>query len=201
MADGIRAAYAAAWDGISNPPLDGYNPHFKSKFSTLAAVMDCIREACAEHGIAYRQTVAPDGDGYVLRSVVCDGSEELELSALRVPGHANPQQFGSALTYMRRYQALADWGIVGDPDDDGNAAAEAKRPQPPKPDQRKKWVARVLDLKAHLIEGGMPAEDIEDWYYEHFGEARLDDLGKDDLEAYGKWLKGCVEMREDGNVD
>ena len=49
----LQERYAAAWCDVKQPELDGANPHYKSRYATLAAVQGCIRKACAKHGIAY----------------------------------------------------------------------------------------------------------------------------------------------------
>ena len=147
MAEGIKIApfsvrYAQAWAEMRNPPLDSVNPHFHNKFASLAATLEAVRSACAPHGITYRQTVQRDGDVLTLVTSVIDGmSGSVQvLSAFPLQYSANPQQFGSALTYAKRQAAQVDWCIVGDEDDDAEAAARqaaeqqaAQRPQEPAP--------------------------------------------------------------------
>ena len=40
---GLMAALADAQAEMQNPPLDGANPHFNSRFSTLKAVLEAVR--------------------------------------------------------------------------------------------------------------------------------------------------------------
>lgn len=127
----ITQRYVAAWGDIKNPPLDGVNPHFKSRYATLGATLEAIREACKPQGIAYVQKLVrlEDGKRAFRSSIITDTGEVMELSEFPVETPNNPQAFGSNLTYCRRYQAQADFFIVGDEDDDGEAAANsAKRP-------------------------------------------------------------------------
>lgn len=138
------ARYSAAWAEIKNPPLDSTNPHFKNRFASLAATLEAIRRGCTKHGIIYRQCVQRlDGGELVLVTSVLGGAtgEVMPLSTFPLQFNANPQQFGSALTYAKRQAAQADWCIVGDVDDDAEAAASAHQtaPEParaPRPTER-----------------------------------------------------------------
>lgn len=139
MAETKTAAqrYVAAWSEIKNPPLDGVNPHFKNRYATLSATLEAVREACKPQGIAYMQVLVrtEDGKRAFRSSIVTDAGDSMELSEFPVETPPNPQSFGSNLTYTKRQQAQADWGIVGDEDDDAEAAAkdQRKRPTPGQP--------------------------------------------------------------------
>ncbi len=120
---GISERYAAAWAMCRNPPLDSENPHFRNRFASLAATLGAVRDACVPNGLAYLQVVRSDGQT-VLETSVTDGSETLQLSTVPLAFDENPQVFGKNLTYCKRQAAQCDWGIVGEEDDDGNAAAD-----------------------------------------------------------------------------
>ena len=126
--EGTKSAaqrYVEAWNAVENPPLDKINPHFKNKYASLAATLDAIRKACKPLGIAYRQSLVrlEDGRRAFRSAVITDAGEVMELSEFPVETPPNPQSFGSNLTYAKRQQAQADWGIVGDEDDDAEAAS------------------------------------------------------------------------------
>lgn len=124
MSEGIKSKFVNAWLFCQNPELDGKNPHFGNRYATLAATLGRVREACAGQGIAYIQSLETTEHGCVIRSSVIDTTgETLPLSTFPVEAQPNSQKFGSNLTYVKRQQAQADWGIVGDEDDDGEAAA------------------------------------------------------------------------------
>ena len=145
----IGEKFAAAWLACENPELDSENPHFRNKYASLKSTLKAVRNACKPQGIAYMQKLAyamtDEGTSFDRRelvSSVTDGGEELELSRFPVECPPNPQSFGSNLTYAKRQQAQADWGIAGEPDDDGEAAARAggksaPKPVPSKPDPLK----------------------------------------------------------------
>lgn len=129
----ICEKYAAAWSEMHNPPLDSVNPHFRNKFASLAATLQAIREPCARHGLVYRQPVVRRDDGTLaLETSVMDGSGVIiSLSTFPLNANADPQKFGSQLTYAKRQAAQADWALVGDEDDDAEAASNnnPQRPQ------------------------------------------------------------------------
>lgn len=124
----IEARFTAAWADCENPPLDSANPHFRTRFASLKATLGVIRTACTKHGLAYRQAIqAPTGDTppILISSLVDADGNTMPLGALIVDRPANPQAFGANLTYAKRQLAQIDWGITGDPDEDGRHTTTA----------------------------------------------------------------------------
>lgn len=120
----LAAALAAAQTDCKNPPLDGKNPHFSSRFATLAAVREHVLPVFGRHKLAVAQVLDSDGERPVLRTVLLHVSGEWLAGAYPlVPVKADPQGYGSAITYARRYALQSLAGVVGDDDDDGNAAS------------------------------------------------------------------------------
>lgn len=118
----LHERFMDAWANMENPDLDGTNPHFKNRYATLKSTLGVVRAACKPAGIAYIQTLKNDGEGFVLRSAVIDAAGDMmPLSEFPVENVPNSQAFGSEMTYKKRQQAQADWGITGEDDDDGEA--------------------------------------------------------------------------------
>ena len=136
----IAAALAKAHLEIENPELDGVNPHYKSRFSTLAAVLNAVRKPMAKQGIALMQSVSiAEGRVAVTTSLIHASGEWMrETMAFPIASGANIQQAGSTVSYLRRYSIISLTAIVGDPhaDDDGDADraehAERAKQQPPR---------------------------------------------------------------------
>lgn len=119
----IAKALAIAQPHISNPALDAVNPHFRSRYATLAAHIAAVRAPLAAQGISVVQSTRIDVPGaVVVVTSLIHASGEWISSELALPSGATPQTYGSALTYARRYALAALCGIVGDEDDDANAA-------------------------------------------------------------------------------
>ena len=120
----IAAALAKAQAEMSNPAFDSNNSHFKSKFASLAAVRNAVIPVLAKHGIACLQDLKSDGAGISCTTLLFHSSGQyLIFGPLTLPAtKPDAQGMGSAATYARRYQLMAVAGVVGDADDDAEAA-------------------------------------------------------------------------------
>jgi len=113
---------------------DAENPHFRSRYASLAALTAALLPLMAKLGLAWicRPTLEWSRQepmlvlSYSLRHV---SGESLD-GQYPLPASGTPQQIGSAITYARRYALCAVTGLVADDDDDGNAAEQAAPPQP-----------------------------------------------------------------------
>lgn len=125
----IAEALAAFQADLPTVSLDGDNPHFKSKFTTLGNLSTTVIPKLSEHGLSYAATPRVTEDGrYVMEAHLLHTSGE-RLTAQFPITETTPQKIGSALTYARRYLLSALTGVVADQDDDGNAAS-APAPKP-----------------------------------------------------------------------
>ena len=99
------------------------NPHFKNKYAPLDACLEAVDSACLNNGIALYQETSDDPTGVTVETVFLhESGEVLRCGKLHVPSSKqDPQGYGSALTYARRYSLLAACGIAAE-DDDGNSA-------------------------------------------------------------------------------
>lgn len=94
-------------------------------YADLAGVMEAVDDALAAQEMALFQTLQDRGGRTVLVTTLAHSSDQWISSEVAVSSPtAGPQVFGSSLTYMRRYSALAILGIAPDTDDDGKAAQE-----------------------------------------------------------------------------
>jgi uncharacterized protein (DUF3820 family) len=108
------------------PPihLDARNPHFGNKYASLGGVVAAIRPELNKHGLVYTQLPTNLDGAPALRTSVMhaeSGEEIADVMPLILP-KSDPQSYGSALTYARRYALLSILGLVGDEDDDATAA-------------------------------------------------------------------------------
>lgn len=120
----IAPALLAAQKAIAFAKKDSTNPHFKNKYADLPAVIEAIKPALNDAGISYIQTPAPSDDGKLhLTTTLLHESGEWIADTLVMPlPKQDPQGYGSAITYARRYALAAITGLYQD-DDDGNAAS------------------------------------------------------------------------------
>lgn len=104
------------------------NPHFKSRYADLAECVEAVIDALHSEGFAFTQFTERDNDGAFVRTVLLHESGGLlTLGEFWVPSpKRDPQGFGSALTYARRYSLMAAMGMAPQ-DDDGSIAANPKQ--------------------------------------------------------------------------
>lgn len=155
----LASALARAQGAMSNVIKDSSNPHFKSRFASLAAVRDVVIPALAEQGIAVVQMPGNDEKGRVtITTTLLHRSGQFDCGTVAttatVRGGTDAQAVGSALTYLRRYALSAVAGVAQE-DDDGNASGGARHHRPSRP--KTTWsVAEVGDALASAFG---PADD------------------------------------------
>lgn len=123
----LIAAFIKAQGEIEGALKDKLNPHFKSKYADLSAVVDAIKPALQKHGLGFVQ-VSHDADhcACIETLIVHTSGQTMSAGKVSVPvSKIDAQGYGSAMTYARRYSLSAAFGVCPE-DDDGNAAAKAK---------------------------------------------------------------------------
>ena len=143
-------ALAAAQAEMRNPVFDKVNPHFKSKFASLAAVRDAVVPVLARHGIAMTQTYGFIEGAQLLITTLHYGNEQI-VSQVPLPAYQQPQQWASATTYIRRVSLMAIAGVCGDEDDDAEEATQTARksPQNVAPEGFREWWADMTAFADH----------------------------------------------------
>lgn len=145
----LASAYVAAFAEIEGAVKDASNPHFKTKYADLPAVIAAIKPALIKHNLAFTQPCDPSPEGVTVRTLLHHASgETLDLGSLFVPANKKDAQgFGSALTYARRYALISAFGVPTE-DDDGNAAAESvsRKAEPPSAAITNKQFLEIQDL-------------------------------------------------------
>ena len=123
----LAAAIVKAQLGLTPAIKDHVNPFFKSKYADLPSVWEAAA-SFRENGIAITQSPMDAPDEYiVLDTQLSHISGQWMRSRLKIRVAKNdPQGYGSALTYARRYALGCMTGIVTEEDDDGNAASHAQ---------------------------------------------------------------------------
>jgi hypothetical protein len=135
----LYAAIAEAKKDMPIVPKVSLNPYFGSKYADLADVVKLIDPHIAKFGLSVGHHPETIDGADMLTTVLrhSSGQEEQSTVALHATKE-DPQGFGSALTYARRYVYCAVLGVVADADDDGAAAAETPlRREGPRTQQKK----------------------------------------------------------------
>tara|TARA_B100000953_G_scaffold68944_1_gene55411 strand:+ start:7064 stop:7699 length:636 start_codon:yes stop_codon:yes gene_type:complete len=175
----LWAALALAFGEMGAAAKTGRNPHFKSKYADSASVDAASRPALANNGIMVSQGVEEELGGLALVTYLIHGGSGQWMSQsvpFIVPRGKteDPQAYGSALTYSRRYGLQSALGMVSD-DDDGEAASRiARRPAPvapPAPVEDSGPVPELTDLEAKCREMGMSPRLVEDFVMAEKGKS------------------------------
>ena len=132
----FAAAFVAMQAEMRSPPFDRTNPAFKSGYASLASVMETVRPILHRHGFAVLQDVGERQGRLTITTTLLHSSGESVAHRCAHKSSDNIQQVGSAISYLRRYALMAMLGIVGEVDDDGEAAeskpAKVKAAKPAK---------------------------------------------------------------------
>jgi len=173
----IAIAFVKAQRDFAPALKTSTNPHFKSKYADLAACVEAVIDALNTNGIAMIQRTHDDQTGVTVETVfIHESGETIESGRLHVPAAKNdPQGYGSALTYARRYSLMAACGIAPE-DDDGNSASR-------KPKNQTLTDSAVADFVA-TISGSETMDVLKNAFAEAYraAEIALDDKAKASFE-------------------
>lgn len=147
------------------------NPAFRSRYADLAACIEAVVDALNSNGLAVMQRPKPCDKGVTVETVfVHESGEILNGGELSVPAaKQDPQGYGSALTYARRYGLMAACGIAPE-DDDGNAGTQATQQarQQQRPaarqqtgDKTRDEIANIADRIAKQVASGNAQQPAE----------------------------------------
>lgn len=130
----IAAAFVKAQKAFSPALKSNTNPAFRSRYADLASCVEAVIDALNDNGIALMQPTRECSDGVIVETVFLhESGETISGGLLHVPAvKHDPQGYGSALTYARRYSLMAACGIAPE-DDDGNAASKPAQQRAAKP--------------------------------------------------------------------
>jgi hypothetical protein len=179
MSKDLYAAVLAIQSEIGTLQKNAINPHFKSRYLSLDALVEHVQPLLTKHGLIWITRPAADADGrpsltYELIHAE-SGGQIVDFMPLLLDKQ-NAQGLGSAITYARRYALCAVLNIVADVDDDGNKAAEKK--MAPK---------TAEDFASKIRATGMKGTEIRAWLLTEGG------FSEGNLGAPGD-LKGFLNM-------
>ncbi len=118
-------------DGIVK---DAVNPFFKSEYATIESVINAVRPALNNNGLAIMQFPTTTDRSAGVMTMITHESGEWIRSWYRMPvSKQDTHGFGGAITYSRRY-AIVSMLCSGAPDGDDDGNVNAKETKQPKKD-------------------------------------------------------------------
>jgi hypothetical protein len=165
----LAAALALAQAEIEKADKDRTNPAFRSSYATLGSVWDAAKEALTRHGLSVAQLPVPSEKGTLaLTTMLLHKSGQFLAGTITMPlAKEDPQGYGSALTYGRRYGLAAMVGVCPE-DDDGNAASSHGQHRGHAPQPRHEQAVRGSErppvsagMRSNYEAAPPPAEDLD----------------------------------------
>ena len=150
----VAAALCKAQPKVGIALKNAVNPHLRNKYADIGAVWDAISSALEQHGLAVTQMPSPSDDGKLhLTTTLWHESGEYMSSTMVMPiSKQDPQGYGSALTYARRYSLAALMGVTQDDDDGARAVASEKRSEAQQAVERINECQTLADLQTVFTE-------------------------------------------------
>jgi len=166
QSNNIYAALARAQATYTSAQKGGYNPHYKSSFSTFEDLVLASRESLAREGISVSQYLHSEDDKEYLVTLLMHSSGEIIKSrvGIYVKDRTDIQKFGSAMTYLKRYVYASICGIATSEHDDD---AQQDTNTEPLITDKQIWLVRSY------IKGDV---EIEEKICKHYGVGHLSSI-------------------------
>ena len=116
---------AKYFEEVTNPENTVVNTFFKAKYAPLNEVLNTVRPILGKYGFSVMQIPTFDNANCSVNTILTHKSGGcISFPALQnKPTKPDVQGMGSTLTYLRRFSLNAILGVMGEVDDDGNAAS------------------------------------------------------------------------------
>jgi hypothetical protein len=190
----LAPALAAAQAEMGSAHLDAKNPHFRSKYASLASCLNAAAPALAKHHLSIQQHPGFDAAAQLVSvtTMLLHKSGQYIQSTCHLPlgGKRDGHALKSATTYLRR-TAIVSVLALPEEDDDGNATSAvsvARRAPDPTPAPTKVTAADIQLYREML--GGVPLDYrlVADFFKVH-GKPAASDANSAQLSARLDWCK------------
>lgn len=192
----IAAALHKAQSNIGAAKKGSKNPFFKSSYASLGDVMEACKEHLLNEGITVLQPLGRDENGDYVETILLHESGEFISDKARLPvaKEHDPQAYGSATTYVRRY-ALQSMCFIPAEDDDAEGAMQ-RQEHPTRAQERPPAASRASSGPHTPYQA---PEQAGDWRNVtiHFGKnkgVQLGELGEKQLLWY--WENAEKQLAE-----
>lgn len=181
--DLIAAALAKAQAEIGDAKKDGKGNY--GRYTTLASVVDACKAPLLANGISFVQTFEPSEAGRLaLTTTLLHTSGQFISGTMSMPlPKQDPQGFGSATTYGRRFGLAAMVGVCPE-DDDGAGASGPPQGRQQRPQQQ----PRRVEAKPAQADALADPEDFRRALHKAFDTRQFD--GESERRAVAAIIKG-----------
>lgn len=196
----LAAALVKAQSEMKGAVKDTVNPFFKSKYADLGSVWEACHKALTDNGFSIVQAGAfHDGHFFLKTTLLHTSGESLSGEYLIKPTKEDPQAYGSAWTYARRYSLASMVGVISE-DDDGAAASEPAPARQSAPAERTTGQAAAQGgsvisepqgkrLFAMAMSAGKTKEELAGYLKNTYGISSTRELQRKDYEAACAWAE------------
>jgi hypothetical protein len=180
LKENLPSALSQAQAEMLEVKESGYNPHFKSNFSTLTDLIRASRPALTKYGLSITQYPhSQDGVTYLVTKMLhASGEAIVGQVAIYLKDHTDIQKLGSAISYLKRYAYAAICGLsTSESDDDGNSLSEQQQPrQSYTPQQNNASASEFISSKqAYFLKQVMAkSEGLEQKVLQAYGIASME---------------------------
>ena len=153
----LASALCAAQSQMGGAVKDSANPFFKSSYADLTSVIKAIKQPFADNGLSYTQFPVSNENGVGVSTCLMHISGQwLEMEYTLPTVKKDPQAYGSAITYARRYALQSIAGIPTADDDVESALLRGDDTKIISDDQ-------IIAIKKLLDETGADSEKFCKW--------------------------------------
>ena len=128
-------ALVLAVAGCANARALRVNPHFRSRYFALSDLLEIVKPTFAKYGLAIIQIPSTeDGRISISAQVFHTSGHSWDFKSVGIKSEGlTLQAFGSAMSYLKRYQLATLCGVAADlEDDDGNSGSKQPYASSPK---------------------------------------------------------------------
>lgn len=136
------------------------NPHFKSAFASLPDTIKAVKETLNEHGFSILQLPSlsssyseENGQRLQMTTILLHESGEYIQAMASMPlQKSDPQGYGSAITYLRRY-AIQSILMMPAVDDDGESAVQTGKSSASKNSEKRTGTSQASSTNKSKLSG------------------------------------------------
>lgn len=136
---------------------DSSNPFFKSKYFDINGLLEELKPVLNEVGLVVIQPLGMTAEykpTLITKIADSESGEMMEIETA-LPEVADPQKFGAAVTYYRRYTLQSLFMLQAEDDDANSVSGENKAPAKTYPANDLPWLseAALNEMKKFIAEG------------------------------------------------